>query len=62
MTTAYSLLFNYMDGFEQPITEGYEKFCLSSTYTNISDCVQTVYELPLVTKVVNCVVLHIVCV
>jgi len=45
MTTAFSLLFNYMDGFEPPITEGSENFCLASTNTNIPDCVQTVYAL-----------------
>jgi hypothetical protein len=47
VTTAFSLLSNYMDGFEPPITEGSEKFCLVSRCANISDCVQTVYELPL---------------
>ena len=41
MTTAFSLVSNYMDGFEPPITEGSETFSLVSRYTNISDRVQT---------------------
>jgi hypothetical protein len=62
VTTTFGPYSNNMDGFEPPTTEGSQTFCLVSRCTNISDCVQTVYGLPLFIKVVNCVVLRIVCV
>jgi hypothetical protein len=46
VTTAFSLLSNYMDVIEPPITESSQTFCLVIKRTNLSDTVQTVYELP----------------